>query len=189
MIWKYSAATGSYMFSNAVYWGFIPSSGQTLRFYGTTGNSALEIPANTSNVVCSGNISATSKSFGIKQDWREDAPAGKERRMRHWCLESDEQGGSLIYRRQVTAPKAGIADLTMPAWFQYLTKDVMVFCNGVGHFGNAYGEVDELDPCVIHITTSRGGLFNVMVTAARKDTAALACPSDVEYMADLPTVL
>jgi hypothetical protein len=109
--------------------------------------------------------------------------------MRHWCYEGDEVGGSLVYRRQLSAPKAGIVDLVMPAWFEYLAKDVLVFANGFKHHGTAWAEQDELDPCVIHVNTSRGGLYNILITAARKDSAALACPADVEYTADLPIVL
>jgi hypothetical protein len=191
MRWKYDTGAGSYLFSNSSFLGIIPASGQTLRFYGTGGNSALDIPSGTVNVVIAGSLTAASKSFDIAQDWRTDATTGEEYRLRHWCYEGDEQGGSLIYRRQLTAPKAGIVDLFMPPWFQHLAKDVLVFANGFRHHGTAWAEQDELDPCVIHVNCSRGGLFNVLVTAARKDTCALACPPDVEYLApekEIPTV-
>ena len=57
-------------------------------------------------------------------------------------------------------------------WFQYLAKHVIVFRNGFKHTGTAWGEQDELDPCVIHITCTRGGVYNIMVTADRNDECA-----------------
>ena len=53
--------------------------------------------------------------------------------------------------------------------------------------GVAWGEQDELDPCVIHITTSRGGVYNIMVTADRNDVCAMTmCPDAVEYTPETP---
>ena len=108
-------------------------------------------------------------------------------RLRHWCVEGDTPGGSLIYKRQLTAIKAGVSDLIMPSWFQYLAKNIMVFCNGCRHHGMAWGEQDELDPCVIHITTSKGGVYNIMVTADRADECATTmCPQEIEYVPSKP---
>ena len=88
-----------------------------------------------------------------------------------------------LYRRQITAVKAGITDLIMPDWFQHLATNVMIFCNGFKHHGTAWGEQDELDSNVIHITTSKGGIYNIMVTADRKDACAMTmCPQEVEYI-------
>ena len=76
----------------------------------------------------------------------------------------------------------------MPPWFSWLAKNVMVFCNGFKHHGSAWGEQDELDPCVIHITTSKGGVYNIMVTADRADDCAInKCPQEVEYIPSPPT--
>ncbi len=75
----------------------------------------------------------------------------------------------------------------MPSWFQYLAKNVMVFANGVKHHGTAWGEQDELDPCVIHITTSKGGVYNIMVTCDRADDCAInKCPQEIEYLPTKP---
>ncbi len=75
----------------------------------------------------------------------------------------------------------------MPDWFQHLAKNVLVFCNGYKHHGTAWGEQDELEPNVIHVTTSRGGIYNVMVTADRNDHCATTmCPQEVEYTPSPP---
>ena len=98
-------------------------------------------------------------------------------------MEGDVPGGSLLYKRSVIADKAGVTDLIMPSWFGWLAKDVMVFCNGFRHHGTAWGERDELDPCVIHLNVSKGGIYNIMVTADRNDVCATTmCPQQIEYI-------
>ena len=57
----------------------------------------------------------------------------------------------------------------------------MVFCNPFQHFGVAWGEQDSTDPSVIKINTSRGGVYNVLVTANRKDFGATTCDQAVEF--------
>ena len=74
----------------------------------------------------------------------------------------------------------------MEDWFSAIAKDVMVFCNGFRHHGTAYGEQDNLDPAVIHINTSRGGVFNVHIMANRKDHCAASCPQEVEFVPAAP---
>ena len=135
------------------------------------------------NILASGSITGTTKSFDIPHP----DPTKPEMRLRHFCTEGDAPGGSLIYKRQITAMKAGVTDLIMPSWFQYLAKNIMVFCNGFKHHGTAWGEQDELDPCVIHITTSKGGVYNIMVTADRADECATTmCPQEIEYLPTKP---
>ena len=129
------------------------------------------------NVLASGSVTAATKSFDIRHEGKEGW------RLRHWCTESDVQGGALMYKRHVTAPKAGLVDLIMPDWFAWLAKNVVIYCSGVKHFGQAWGEQDELDPCVIHINVSKGGVYNVLVVCDRADECATTmCPPEVEYI-------
>jgi len=127
-------------------------------------------------LTCTGAITGSTKSFDIPSEGKDGY------RLRHYCVEDDTPGGSLIYKRQVTAPKAGLADLIMPSWFGWLAKDVQVFANGFKHHGTGWGEQDELDPCVIHLNVSKGGVYNVLVCAARADVCATTmCPQEIEY--------
>ena len=138
----------------------------------------------TGDVTVAGTMTASSKSFDILHEAKPDM------RLRHWCTEGDAPGGSLIYKRQVTAVKAGVVDLLMPSWFQWLAKDVHIFCNGFKHHGKAWGEQDALDPCVIHLNVSKGGVYNVLVTADRNDMCATTmCPQAVEYSTAVPPKL
>jgi hypothetical protein len=133
------------------------------------------------NILASGSITGSTKSFDITHEGREGY------RLRHWCMEGDVPGGSLLYKRSVIADKAGVTDLIMPSWFGWLAKDVMVFCNGFRHHGTAWGERDELDPCVIHLNVSKGGIYNIMVTADRNDVCATTmCPQQIEYIPEQP---
>ena len=132
-----------------------------------------------SDLSVSGTITAGTKCFVIPHP----IPSKTDtHRLRHWCIEGDQPGGSLIYKRQITAPKAGVTDLIMQSWFKYLATNVVVLCSGFRHHGTAWGEQDELDPCVIHVTTSRKGVYNVVVLADRCDECArFKCPQKVEY--------
>ena len=135
------------------------------------------------DITCSGILTASTKNFDIQHP----DPAKAEMRLRHWCLEGDTPGGGLLYRKQVAAIGAGLTDLIMPDWFQHLAKNVLVFCTGYKHHGTAWGEQDEIDPNVIHVTTSRGGIYNVMLTADRNDHCATSmCPQEMEYTPSPP---
>jgi len=134
-----------------------------------------------SRLTVNGSFAANSKAFEIvhplKDGWK----------LRHWCVEGDTPGGSLLYSRQITAPKAGIVPLIMPDWFAPLAKNVLCFCSPFKHFGSAWGEQDELDTCVLHIHCSRGGQYNILVTADRNDKCATSmCPQEVEFEEQLP---
>ena len=82
--------------------------------------------------------------------------------------------------------KAGVTDLIMPDWFQHEAKNVMIFCDGFKHHGTSWVEQEELDPNLIHITTPRGGVYNIMVTADRKDACARLGPQPVAYIPSQP---
>ena len=124
-----------------------------------------------------GSFQATSKSFVIEH------PAKEGWKLRHWCVETgDAPGGALWYRRRVTAPAAGALFITMPSWFGPLAKNVMIFCNPFRHHGTAWGEQDEEDPCTLTVHCSRGGAYNVLITADRNDHCATHdCPQEVEF--------
>ena len=86
----------------------------------------------TGDIRATGTVYGATKSFDIEHEGKEGY------RLRHWCMEGDAPGGSLIYKRQFTAVKAGDADLIMPSYFQWLAKNVMIFCNGF------YGVIPKL---------------------------------------------
>ena len=82
-----------------------------------------------------GDIRATSEVYGAVKCF-DIAHESKEcYHLRYWCTEGDVTGGSLIYKRLVTTVKAGLVNIIMPSWFEWLAKNVMTFCNGYKHHG------------------------------------------------------
>ena len=70
----------------------------------------------------------------------------------------------------------------MPEWFGWVASNVMIFCSGDKHFGQCWGECDEINPCVIHLNVSQKGKYNIMILADRNDKCATTmCPQEVEY--------
>ena len=135
------------------------------------------------NINCSGNIVGASKSFDIPHP----DPSKPEMRLRHYCLEGDDIGGAVMYRRQLQCDR-GNNVLQMPAWFQHLTKDVICYCSPAGHhFGLSWAEQDPENLNEIVVGVSKDGLYNILITARRKDKCATEmCPSEVEYIPKEP---
>ena len=139
------------------------------------------------NILCSGNISATSassavKSFEIKHP---DPEKNNTHKLRHWCVESDVAGGMVMYTKQIEMSTTS-ETFSMPDWFKHLTKNVIVFVTPYKHFGSGWGEcVDN----TLHVHTSTKGHWNVLITASRKDHCATTqCPQEVEYIEAEPVI-
>ena len=124
------------------------------------------------NILCSGSITGATKAFDISHP----DPKKPDMRLRHWCIEGDAPGGSLMYKKQITAVQTVITDLIMPSWFQHLAKNVMIFCNGFKHQGTAWGEQDELNPNVIHITTTKGRPYHLITAPCVVPNSCMIAP-------------
>ena len=131
------------------------------------------------NILCSGTISGSSKSFDIEHP--DPDKAEQKYRLRHWCVESDVAGGMVMYRKQITTTKASTVFIEMPNWFEHLVKNVIVFCSPDEHFGNAWGKY--INNNIIEIHTSKGGKYNILITCDRADVCATTmCPQEVEFI-------
>ena len=128
-------------------------------------------------------LNATTKNFDIPHPNPDKSKANY--RLRHWCLEGDDVGGAVVYRRKINC-NVGANFIIMPDWFEYLTSDVLIFTSPFKHFGQSYGEQDETDKNKIIITCSAEGDYNVLITACRNDDGVLSesCPKEVEYVKD-----
>jgi len=128
----------------------------------------------------SGSLTAATKSFLI--DHPDPIKAEQGMKLRHWVTESDEVGGSLLYRRQVKAIQ-GNNILEMPEFFKHLASHVMCVASPVRHFGLCWADLDFEDANRVVLGTSKAGLYTVLVTARRKDHCALhMCPQEVEFI-------
>jgi hypothetical protein len=93
----------------------------------------------------------------------------------------------VMYRKQITATKASTITFEMPDWFEHLVKHVVIFCSPNEHFGNAWGKY--IDNNIIEIHTSKGGTYNILITADRNDYCATTlCPSEIEYIPAEPII-
>jgi hypothetical protein len=136
----------------------------------------------TGDIRATGTVYGATKSFDIAHP----DPAKPDMRLRHWCTESDEPGGSLIYRKQIDAVH-GNSIITMPAWFKHLSTDVLCFASPVRHFGLCWADQDADDANKVILGTSKAGVYNVMITAKRSDICATTmCPQEVEYIPEKP---
>jgi hypothetical protein len=135
------------------------------------------------NILCSGSISTSTKSFLI--DHPDPIKAEQGMKLRHWVTESNEPGGNLMYRKQVNAVQ-GNNILQMPEFFKHLTSHVMCVASPVRHFGLCWADLDTEDANRILLGTSRAGLYTVIITARRKDHCAATCPQEVEFIPDPP---
>ena len=74
--------------------------------------------------------------------------------------------------------------LQMPDYFEHLCTDVLCYSSpGAHHFGLSFAQQDVDDPSKIIVGVSKAGLYNVLVTARRKDVCATTmCPQEIEYL-------
>ena len=131
----------------------------------------------TGDIRATGSIIGATKTFDIEHP---DPDKKNTHRLRHFCVESDVIGGMVIYQKQITATKASTITIEMPDWFKHLVKNVIVFCSPYKHFGSAWGEYIGDNNIDVH--TSKGGVYNILITADRDDhCASTMCPQEIEY--------
>jgi len=86
--------------------------------------------------------------------------------IRHGVVESPTAGDNL-YRYTVEAlSDRGTVELQLPDYFLYLNKDIDVWVNGDGHFGRAFGRVEN---DTLYVTCELAGSYKVLVIGTRND--------------------
>ena len=127
----------------------------------------------TATLQVDGSFAATTKIFDIAHPDGED-----DKRLRHWCIETDVPGGACQYWRTASLLK-GANTIDLPSWFDLLCENALVFASPLEHFGLSWGKVVGN---IVEVTTSKAGQYNVLICASRKHAAAKACPQEVEYV-------
>ncbi len=169
---------GNYWDSNAAAWNLTQTSGNLIIDNFTVTGSGTVVSVNGALSVA-GSITGTTKSFLIPSP----VPDRKDTHcLRHWCLECDQPGGGVMYRRTLWCQKGNIF-CTMPSWFEFLCKDVICYSSPAGHhFGLSWAAQDKDEPNQIVVGASKEGTYNVLITASRNDHCATkVCPQEVEY--------
>ncbi|MDD5456835.1 MAG: hypothetical protein PHV30_07375 [Candidatus Margulisbacteria bacterium] len=120
----------------------------------------------TGNLTISGALAKGSGSFDIPHP--NPAKAAQGYHLRHYFVETDSAGGNL-YKRQISC-NAGENIFSLPDYFKFLNKDVLVFVSPYKNFGRGYGEY--IDNNQYKITVDTAGLYNVLIFGDRKDKVA-----------------
>ncbi len=170
---------GNYWDTNTLAWNTTQTSGTLIvdNFTVTTGSNT--VVAVSGDLSVTGSITGSTKSFLIPSP----VPSRSDTHcLRHWCIEGDQAGGGVMYRRTLYCQK-GNNILTMPSWFEFLCKDVICFSSPAGHhFGLSWAAQNEDEPNQIVIGASKEGNYNILITASRNDHCATKiCPQEVEY--------
>ncbi|MFH1655683.1 MAG: hypothetical protein ABH954_03640 [Candidatus Omnitrophota bacterium] len=107
-----------------------------------------------------------SKTFKIPHP-DPDKPKGTF--LKHSSVEAPTAGDN-IYRWTVDVV-SGEATIELPDYYKFLNKDDIVCITAKGHFGAAYGEVDEAQE-KLSIQADADGKYNVLLIGTRKDKYA-----------------
>lgn len=88
--------------------------------------------------------------------------------IRHGTVETPSAGDNL-YRWKIKADKDNdVVLIDLPDYFVWLNKDVQIWVNGQGHFGNGYGVLNrEAEQLEIHCQYE--GEYNILVIGTRDD--------------------
>jgi len=89
--------------------------------------------------------------------------------LKHSVIESPTAGDNL-YRWTIEV-KDGKAIIMLPDYYRFLNKNDMVLVFPKGHFGRAYGKLDEKQE-TLTVFANSDGEYNVLLIGTRKDQAA-----------------
>ena len=133
--------------------------------------SALELAASGSmfrtNLHVSGSLSKTAGSFLINNP----VPEKSGTKLRHSFVESPTRGDNL-YRFSAIVKDYLMTVVELPDYFKYLNENVQVWVNADGHFGKAFGKIND-DYTSLIIQADSVGKYNVLVVGTRKDPDAI----------------
>lgn len=85
--------------------------------------------------------------------------------LRHSVVESPNAQN--LYRYTIEATQDGeIVEVELPDYFMYLNADPDVWINGDGHFGRAFGKVEDN---ILRVTCELAGRYKCLIIATRSD--------------------
>ncbi|MBU1891169.1 hypothetical protein KJ782_06845, partial [Patescibacteria group bacterium] len=113
-----------------------------------------------------GSISKASGTFTIPHP---DPEKPEGTKLTHSFVESPTAGDNL-YRWTMTVEN-GEATIELPDYYTFLNENDMVWVSPKGHFGRAFGEVDQSQKS-LNIKADTDGEYNVLLIGTRKDKDA-----------------
>ena len=105
-------------------------------------------------------------------------PEHKGKMLRHACVEAPTRGTNIYeYQFEVKEHNA-TTEIALPSYFSHINTRPRVYVRTENAFSTCYGKVnEELTRAIIR--TEKPGIFNIMVTAVRKDPAAVKYASSI----------
>tara|TARA_Y100001963_G_scaffold42133_1_gene59049 strand:+ start:673 stop:1857 length:1185 start_codon:yes stop_codon:yes gene_type:complete len=94
----------------------------------------------------------------------------KDKVLYHSFVESPTRGDNL-YRWSINVKKCKHS-IKLPDYHKYLNENTTIKISSVGHFGKAYGKIDENQDNLI-VCTNQDGQYNVLAIGTRCDAQAL----------------
>ena len=144
--------------------------------YGATGNgnnTATIGNGSTTKINLRGPISKGGGSFRIVHP----NPKKKSKWLNHSFVESPTAGDN-IYRWTVDVCNCEHS-MPLPEYYKYLNENNMAWVKPLGHFGEAYAEVDSKEENLI-IKSNKDGKYNILLVGTRKDEDAARAWNGVE---------
>ena len=130
--------------------------------------------ARATTLIATGNLSKGSGTFTIPHP---NPSKSDTHKLQHSFVESPTRGDNLYRWRKKLVKGSNTVDL--PDYYKYLNENDMVWVNPVGHFGRAYGEVNE-SQTQINIEAEIDGEYNILCIGTRKDEIAVTNFEGVE---------
>ena len=122
------------------------------------------------NVVVSGSLSKGSGSFVIPHP----DPVKKEKgyKLKHCFVESPTAGDNIYRFECVANTDKQVVSIELPDYYNYLNHNTDLWINGIEHFGNAFGKINE-EGTKLLITCEKAGKYKVLCIGTRKDEIAV----------------
>lgn len=142
-----------------------------LRFYtGTNAASNLGMTLDwTNNLDVVGTLTKGGGSFDIEHP--NPIKAAEGYRLRHCFVEGNTAGDNHYYLQCEATTDNEVVEVDLPSYYKDLNENTRIFIQGVGHFGRAYGTINNQET-KLEITCELIGKYDILCIGTRKDELA-----------------
>ena len=116
-----------------------------------------------------GTLTKNAGSFDIEHPTTSKAAQGY--RLRHCFVESNTCGDNQYYLQCESTSDNEVVEVDLPSYYDDLNENTRMFIQGVGHFGRAYGTINN-QGTKLEITCELSGKYDILCIGTRKDDAA-----------------
>ena len=99
-------------------------------------------------------------------------PKHKGKMLRHACIEAPTRGTNIYEYQIVVKENNATTKIELPSYFKHLNKRPLVYITPKNCISTFNGYINkELTEAIVQ--TEKRGIFNILITGIRKDTAAI----------------